>query len=198
MENDSLTQEADLEHLEQYGTGREDVETMLDELPEYAVVENKGQLGESRDYPFDSEGALDSDEVPEPRGREGESSLGIGYSDFEVLYAGMAGEKDINISEDQGLDVPEENTEKALGALFGTSYALFRYDVMENGLSADHSTFKQDIETQEERERFMEEGAVEIQGEIMGPWSYDHDIMNEVMDPRQALDTYNSVAEELL
>lgn len=198
MESDSITQNADLGHLEQYGMGADDVETVLDELPEYAVVENKGQLGESRDYPFDSEGALDSDEVPEPRGREGESSLGIGYSDFEVLYTGMAGEGNFDVPEDQRLDLPEEKQEEALGALFGTSYALLRYDVMENGLSADHSTFKQDIETQEEKERFMEEGAVEIQGEIMGSWSYDHEIMNEIMDSEQALESYHTTADQLV
>ncbi|WP_414837448.1 hypothetical protein ACK3SF_04205 [Candidatus Nanosalina sp. VS9-1] len=197
MNSESLTQIADLGHLEQYGMGADDVEAVLDELPEYAVIENKGQLAESSDYPFDSEGALDADEVPEPRGREGESSLGIGYSDFEVLYAGMAGERDFNLDA-QMLDVPEENTEEALGALFGTSYALFRYEVMEGGLPADHSTFRQDIDTQEEKEKFLEEGAVEIQGEIMGPWGYDHDLMNEVMDAQQALESYHTTADQLV
>lgn len=198
MEHDSITQKADLEHLEQYDMGTDEVETVLEELPEYAVIENKGQLAESIDYPFDSEGALDSDEVPEPRGREGESSLGIGYSDFEVLYTGMAGEGSFNVSEDQRIDVPEENQEEALGALFGTSYALFRYDVMEGGLNADHSTFKQDIESQEEKETFMEEGGMEIQGEIMGAWGYDHELMNEIMDPEQALESYHTTADQLV
>lgn len=198
MKPDSVTQEADLGHLEQYGMGVDEVETVLEELPEYAVVENKGQLDESENYHYGSGGTLDDDEVPEPRGREGESSLKIGYSDFEVLYSGMAGEANFDVSEDQRLDVPAENQEEALGALFGTSYALFRYEVMEGGLPADHSTFKQDIETQEERERFMEEGAVEIKGTIMGPWGYDHDIMNEVMDPEEALESFHTTADQLV
>ena len=69
---------------------------------------------------------------------------------------------------------------------------------MEEGYPAEHASFEQDINSQEERERFFEEGAVEIRGEIMGSWGYDHEKMNEVMDASVALEAYNDVAEEIL
>lgn len=184
--------------LVEYGIEKDDIDVILDELPAYASVNNKGQMAESRDYPFTGDSILEEDEKPNQVGREGESSLSIAYDDFQYHLAGMVGEHEFNVSEDQRLDLPEENQEEALGALFGASYAVFRNQVMEEGFPADHDSFEQDIESQEERERFMDEGAYEIQGEIMGSWGYDHELMNEVMDAEQALDTYNEVADQIV
>lgn len=197
MNHNSVVQVAG---LEEYGIGKDNIDIMLEELPAYTIVDNKGQMGDSDslESPFSSDGILDDDEKPNQVGREGESRLTIGYSDFEVLFAGMAGEGNFNVSEDQRLDLPEENREEALGALFGASYAVFRNQVMEEGLPAEYDSFEQDIESQEERERFMDEGAYEIQGEIMGSWGYDHELMNDVMDTQQALETYNDVADQLV
>lgn len=187
-----------LAELEEYGIEKDDIDIILDELPEYASVRNKGRLAESKDAPFSSDGMLDEDEKPNQVGREGESSISIGYSDFEVLLAGMAGERDFNVSEDRRLDLSGENKEEALGALFGASYAVFRRDVMEEGFPADHDSFEQDIGTQDEKERFMQEGAYEIQGEVMGSWGYNYEIMNEIMDAEQALETYNEVVDQIV
>jgi hypothetical protein len=66
------------------------------------------------------------------------------------------------------------------------------------GHPAEHSSFKQEIDSEEERAKFFEEGEYEIKGEIMGQWGYDHELMNEVMDPDQALETYHNMAEELV
>lgn len=34
-------------------------------------------------------------------------------------------------------------------------------------------------------------------GEVMGPWSYDRERMNQVMDADVALEVYQDVAEEI-
>jgi len=197
MNPDSIVE---LDTLEKYGIEQEDIDTLIDELPAYSFITNTGQLSESQwgDRPYSNDSILDEDEKPEHLGREGESQLGVGYSDFEVLLAGMAGEGNFNVSEDQRLNLPERNKEQALGALFGASYAVFRQNVMENGFPAEHGSFEQDIETQDERERFLQEGAYEIEGDIMGPWGYDHQIMNEIMDAEQALETYNQVTDMII
>jgi len=185
--------------LEEYGVGEDDLETMLDIMPMYGFVDNKGQLDDSMESPFTEDGILDDEEKPDQVGREGESELGFAYDDFQYHFEGMIdGESFSNISEDEILDLPEENRKEAAGVLFGASYALFRNQVMEEGYPAEHDSFEQDIETQEERERFLEEGAVEIEGEVMGPWGYDHERMNEVMDADTALEAYNDVAEEIV
>lgn len=190
---------AQVDSLEEYGIKGEDIDSILSELPEYSFVKNTGQLNERNNRPYNNnEDLLDDDEKPEHLGREGESQLGVGYSDFEVLLAGMAGEGNFSVSEDQKLDLPEERKEEALGALFGASYAVFRHDVMENGFPADHDSFEQNIDTQEERESFLKEGAYEIEGEIMGSWDYDHQIINEIMDGEHALETYNKVADLII
>ena len=195
MTVENVAQVAD---LKEYGINTDDLEVLINELPEYSYVKNKGRLDDSREYSLSRDEILEDDEKPDQVGRDGESSLGVGYSDFEVLLAGMVGEGNFNVSEDQRLHLPEENQQEALGALFGASYAIFRYNVMEEGFPADHDSFEQEINSQEERERFFEEGAYEIQGEIMGSWGYDPKIMTEVMDPEQALETYNKVVEELV
>lgn len=184
--------------LDKYGVKQEDLEIILDELPAYALIDNKGQMAESRDYPFTEDGILDEDEKPDQIGREGESRLNIGYDDLQYHLAGMVGKGSFNVPDDQRLDLPEENQEEALGALFGASYAVFRKNVMETGFPADHATFNQDIESQEERQRFLEEGAYEIQGEVMGPWGYDHELMNDVMDVNTALEVYNEVVDQII
>lgn len=185
-------------NLEKHAVEEENVETVLNLLPDYALVDNKGQLAEdSRTYGLD-EGILEEDEKPEQVGREGESRLKIGYDDIQYHLAGMAGEGDFSVEEGERLDLPEENKEEALGAVFGASYAIFRYSVMEEGFPADHGTLTQDIETEEEKQKFLEEGAYEIKGTAMGPWGYDNEKLNEIMDTEQALQTYNEVAEQIL
>ncbi len=184
--------------FEEYGLEQEDVEVMLDVMPMYGIVENKGQLGEQQDYHFSEDGILEDDEKPEQVGREGESSLGFAYDDFQYHLAGMIGEGSFNVKKEEQLNLPEYSQKEAAGALFGASYALFRNQVMEEGFPADHASFNQDIESDEERERFLEEGAYEIEGEVMGPWGYDHEMMNEVIDPDTALEVYNQVAEKLV
>lgn len=181
-----------------YDIREDDIAVMLDELPEFVQVDNKGQLDEPRDSPYSGGDVLDDDEMPERIGRKGESSLRVQYSDFEVLFAQMAGEVDYNQPTDHRFDLPEENREEALGALFGASYALFRDLVLNEGHPAEHSSFEQEIDSEEERAKFFEEGEYEIKGEIMGQWGYDHELMNEVMDADQALETYHNMAEELV
>lgn len=195
MDSESAIETA---NLKEYEIEKDNLKLLLNELQDYAGITNKGQLAESRDYPFSEDGMLDEEEKPDQVGREGESSLSIGYSDFEVLFGEMVGELDYNLSDDRKLDLPEDKQKEAAGALFGASYAIFRHQVMKEGFPAEHDTFRQDIDSQEERERFLEEGAHEIRGEIMGPWGYDHEIMNEVMDSEQALETYKEVAEEII
>ena len=188
----------DVPILDEHGVEEDDLETMLDVMPMYGFVDNKGQLDDSEEYPFTEEGMLDDDEKPDSVGREGESELGLAYDDFQYHFEGMIdGESFSNVSDDEILDLPEENTREAAGALFGASYALFRDEVMEDGYPAEHNSFEQNIDSQEGRERFLEEGALEIQGEVMGPWGYDHEKMNEIMDPDTALEAYNDVAEQL-
>jgi len=187
----------EIQILEEYEISEDNLETMLDVMPMYGSVNNKGQLDDSVESPLTGGGMLDDEEKPDQVGREGESELTLGYSDFEVHYAGMIDEESFsNISEDEILDLPEENRREAAGALFGASYALFRNQVMEEGYPAEHSSFKQDIESQEERESFLEEGAIEIKGEVMGPWGYEHEKMNEIIDADTALKAYNDVAQE--
>jgi len=185
--------------LDQYRIEEDDLETILDVMPAYGFVENKGQLGDSQEHSFTEEGMLDDEEKPDQVGREGESELSFAYDDFQYHFEGMIdGESFSNISDDEVLDLPEENRREAAGALFGASYALFRNQVMEEGYPAEHASFEQDIDSQGERERFLEEGAVEIKGEVMGPWGYEHERMNEVMDADVALEAYNDVAEEVV
>jgi hypothetical protein len=189
----------DVSMLDEYGINESDLETMLDLMPMYGSVDNKGQLDNSTESPFTEEGILDEEEKPAQVGREGESELSLAYDDFQYHFEGMIdGESFNNISEDEVLDLPEANRTEAAGALFGASYALFRNQIMEEGYPAEHDSFEQDIYSQDERERFLAEGAVEIEGEVMGPWGYDHDRMNEVMDADVALKAYKNVAEEML
>jgi hypothetical protein len=189
----------DVSMLDEYGINESDLETMLNVMPMYGSVNNKGQLDDSIESPFTEEGMLDDEEKPDQVGREGESELSLAYDDFQYHFEGMIdGESFNNISEDEVLDLPEANRTEAAGALFGASYALFRNQIMEEGYPAEHDSFEQDIYSQDERERFLAEGAVEIEGEVMGPWGYDHDRMNEVMDADVALKAYKNVAEEML
>ena len=194
-----LSNEYDMSAIEDQDIKSNNIETMLDVMPLYGFVNNKGQLDDSPEYQFDQDELLDDDEKPEQVGREGESELGFAYDDFQHHFEGMIdGESFSNVSDDEILDLPEENRREAAGALFAASYAIFRNEILEQGYPADHASFKQNIDSQEQRERFLEEGAVEIQGEVMGPWGYDHDKMNEVMDAEIALKVYNDVAEEIL
>lgn len=194
-----LSNEYDMSAIEDQDIKSNNIETMLNVMPLYGFVNNKGQLDDSPEYQFDQDELLDDDEKPEQVGREGESELGFAYDDFQHHFEGMIdGESFSNVSDDEILDLPEENRREAAGALFGASYAIFRNEILEQGYPADHASFKQNIDSQEQRERFLEEGAVEIQGEVMGPWGYDHDKMNEVMDAEIALKVYNDVAEEIL
>lgn len=189
----------DVTILDEYGIDGDDLETMLDVMPMYGFVDNKDQLDDSEEYPFTEDGILDDEEKPDQVGREEESELSFVYDKFQYHFEGMIdGESFSNISDDELLDLPEENRRGAAGALFGASYALFRNEVMEEGYPAEHDSFEQDIDSQDERERFFEEGAVEIKGEVMGPWGYDYEKMNEVMDADVALEVYNDVAEEVL
>lgn len=188
----------DIPILDEYKIEENDLETMLDVMPMYGIVDNKGQLGDAEEYPFTEDGMLDDEEKPDKVGREGESEMSFAYDDFQYHFAGMIdGESFSNTSEDEILDLPEENRREAAGALFGASYALFRDEVMEEGYPAEHQSFKQNIDSQEEREKFLEEGAVEIKGEVMGPWGFDHEKMNEVMDADTALEAYNDVAKQI-
>lgn len=195
----NLSSVHDVPKLDDYGINENDLETMLDVMPMYGQVDNKGQLDDSIESPFTDDGMLDDEEKPDQVGREGESELNFAYDDFQYHFEGMIdGESFSNISDEEILDLPVENRTEAAGALFGASYALFRNQVMEEGYPAEHASFEQDIDSQDERERFLEEGAVEIKGEVMGPWGYDHERMNEVMDANVALKAYNDVAENLL
>lgn len=195
MVSDGILQ---LPSLEQHNIQQNDIETMLEVLPDYGMVKNKGQLEEQRNYSLGNEGFLEEDEKPKPVGRTGESSLKIAYDDFQYHFAGMTGQGEFNVPDHEKLNIPEENTDQALGALFGASYALFRDEVITNGHPADHSEFKQDIETQEERDAFFDEGAYELQGEVMGQWGYDHKTMNEIMDAEEALNVYREVTDQIV
>jgi|APHM01.1.fsa_nt_gi hypothetical protein len=190
---------SDIQLLNEYEIEQEDLKTMLDVMPMYGFVDNKGQLEDSNEYPFGEDGILDDDEKPDNVGREGESELRFAYDDFQYHLEGMIdGESFSNISDDEVLNLPEEDRKEAAGAVFGASYALFRNQVIEEGYPAEHAEFKQDIQSQEEKRRFLEEGSFEIQGAVIGPWGYDHERMNEVMDADVALKAYNDVAEELV
>jgi len=183
--------------LDQYGIGQRDLETMIDVMPLYGFVKNKGQLDDSEDYLISDEGLLEDDEKPGRFGRDGESELTFAYDDFQYHFEGMIDGESFGISDDEVLELPEEDRDEAAGALFGASYAFFRSQVMEEGYPAEHATFRQDIDSQDGRKRFLEEGALEIEGEVMGPWGYDHEKMNEIMDAGTALRAYNDVAEEI-
>jgi hypothetical protein len=189
----------DVPVLKEYGISESDLETLLDVMPMYGRVNNKGQLDDSEKSPFTDDGILDSEEKPEKVGRKGESELSFGYDDFQYHFERLIdGESSGNVSDDEVLDLPEENRREAAGALFGASYAVFRNQVAQEGYPAEHHSFEQDIESHDEKKLFFEEGALEIQGEIMGSWGYDHETMNEIMDADAALKAYNSVAEEML
>jgi hypothetical protein len=185
--------------LEEYDVEKDDLETMLDIMPMYGFIDNKGQLDDSIESPYTDDGMLDEEETADHVGRDGESELSFAYDDFQYHFEGMIdGESFSNISEDELLDLPKENSREAAGALFGASYALLRDQVMEEGYPAEHASFEQNIDSKEARERFFEEGALEIKGEVMGPWGYSHEKMNEIMDADIALKAYNDVAGEII
>lgn len=184
--------------LEEHGLDGSDVEALMNVMPEYAVVKDVGEIGEEKSSHYSGHEMLDEGEVPGQRLREGESRLRIGYSDFEAHLADMAREVEFDVSDEERLDLPDGNREEALGALFGASYAFFRHRVAKDGIPVSHTSFSQELENQDDIERFLQEGSYDIRGEIAGGWGYDHQLMNEIIDVDTALEAYNDVAEEII
>lgn len=187
MENSSISTSETVEAsgLEQYGITEESVETVISDFTDYFSVRHTGKTQENT---YDTE-HLDSDEIPERIGREGETRVNLGLDDLQYLFADRV--------KNNRYDLPETDTRDAFGALFGASYALKRHLIAENGFTEEsYEEFKDDIQNNQELKNFLESGAYEIRRDIMGDQGYNYEKLTEIMNPETALEAYNDIVQE--
>lgn len=183
----SLTDTLKAAELDDLGLEEQSVQLMLEDFTDYLVTEHTGRNRKNR---YGTE-HLDSDEIPDRKGREGQTHINMSFDDIQYLF------DDRVAANSYGL--PEEGSENAFGALFGASYALKRHRIAQRDSFSEESQieFKDSIENDHQLRNFMEAGAYEIRRKIMGDQGYDYPELQNIMNPEAAMEAYNEIVQEV-